>query len=401
MSSLYFERPHGTRDYIMRELEAKHQIESVIRQVFNAWGYDWIATPLLEYEETVRQGLHKEEEEQLYRLFDAAGRTIVLRPEMTTPVARVVATLLAGAPEPLHLAYMERTLRRAPIRSNESSEVTQAGVELLGDRTPDADAEVVGVMISVLQAVGVRSFRVAVGHTGYVGALLQGLPNPVQQDLRRALLRKDAVRYEQLLDQHKDMLSAVELEGLLSLPRIRGGKEAIVEAKKYASRPEALAACRDLEVFYDALMAMEMAEAVQFDLGLYLEHDYYTGILFEGYVPTLGLPICFGGRYDNLLERFGRAMPATGGVLHVERLLSVIDHTHTAARRFELWVEDEQDRPLAYAFAQYLRQLGFAVRLYRNLPPAVSEARESGVFKVGEFFTDDEGLQILYLEFTQ
>ena len=398
MSSVYFERPHGFRDYLLQEYEKRYRLEEKIHDVFLAWGYDWLTTPLLEFEETIRQGLHKEEEEQLYRMFDSSGRTLVLRPEMTTPVARAVTTLLGDEPLPLHLAYIERTYRRVAARSNESSEVTQAGIELLGDATPDADAEVLAVMASVLQSVNVGHFRLAVGHTGFVGALLQDLPESIQQSLRLSLLRKDAVSYEQLLHQQKDLLTDREYEALLAMPRIRGGLDAIREAREHAIHPMAMKACDDLEALMDALGAHGLADVVQFDFGLYLEHDYYTGILFEGYVQSLGLPICFGGRYDRLLERFGRSLPATGGVLHLERLFTVMDRRETPAPRFLLFTGIE-DRPLTYSFAQYLRQKGYAVRVVRKDGELPSESTMTAWIANGILNSQNEELRRYFQEF--
>ena len=400
MSSLYFERPHGTKDYLMLDYEIRNQLEMMIHQVFSAWGYDLLSTPLLEFEDTIRQGLHKEEEEQLYRMFDATGRTLVLRPEMTTPVARVVATLLSGEPFPLHLAYIEKTFRRVPARSNEQSEVTQAGIELLGDASPDADAEVLAVMASVLQAVGVGHFRLAVGHTGYVGALLQDLPEATQQALRQSLLKKDAVGYEQLLQLQQDRLTAEEHEALIAMPRIRGGIEAIHEARRYAISPGARKACDDLEALMEALEAHGLAEVVQFDFGLYLEHEYYTGILFEGYVQSLGLSVCFGGRYDHLLDRFGRPTPATGGVLHVERLLQVIEGNRHAHQRYHLLTE-RGDRSTAYAFAQFLRQQGVAVRVSRQTKVMPAKEPHVGWFLAGDLHSHSEELLKYYRTFLQ
>ncbi len=397
MSSIYFERPQGSRDYLLQEYEKRYHLEQTIHDVFSTWGYDWLATPLLEYEETIRQGLHKEEEESLYRMFDASGRTLVLRPEMTTPVARVATTSLGNVPLPLHLAYIDRTYRRVPARSNESGEVTQAGIELLGDSAPDADAEVLAVMASVLQSVRVGHFRLAVGHTGFVGALLQDLPESIQQALRQSLLRKDAVSYEQLLNQQKDRLSENEYQALLAIPGIRGGMEAIREARIHAIHPMAQKACDDLEALMEALDAHGLAEVVRFDLGLYLEHDYYTGILFEGYVPSLGLPVCFGGRYDRLLERFGRPLPATGGVLHLERLLTVIEEREAQNGRYLLFT-GKKDRQLTYSFAQYLRQNGLAVRVVRK-EDGQNDAPTTAWISEKSLHSSNEALQTFFQAF--
>lgn len=391
MGSLYFERPQGTKDYLPGDYERKKNLEMSINRVFSEWGYDLLETPLLEYEETIRQGIHKGEEEQLYRMFDNSGRTLTLRPEMTTPVARVATTLLSDQPLPLHLAYLEKTYRRVAAWGNDSSEVTQAGVELLGDASPDADAEVLAIMASALHAVGARHFRLAVGHMGYVGALLSDLPTEAQHLLRQALLRKDAVSYEQTLQNYQQQLPPEIHKALVALPRLRGGKEAIVKAREYAVQPQAQKACDDLEQLTEVLEAHGLASAVQFDIAQYLEHDYYTGILFEGYVESMGLPVCFGGRYDHLLEQFGRPVPATGGVLHLERLLSIVDDPLPAKKRFLLLTE-KQDRSLAYAFAQYLRKQGVAVRVNRQEQVAPVDNQLSGWFRDGQLHSRNDRL---------
>lgn len=354
------ERPTGVRDHLPLEAAHKHRLEQDVLAEFGAWGYLPIETPMLEYVETFARGLMRGDEAKLLRLFDCDGRTLALRPEMTTPVARLAATALAAEALPLRLCYVAKTYKTDGIRNSTRAEITQAGFELIGDRSPDADAEVIALTASALTRMGAKDFRLAVGHMGYVQALLEGLSPQVQAELRFALLSKDLVRYDRILDRHLAELPSQVAVSLRQLPRMRGGEEVLAQIRANAHNEAANQACVELEDYYAALSAHEMADLVRFDLGLYLDHEYYTGMVVEGYAAGLGYPICFGGRYDALLGQFGRPAPATGCVLHMERLMVAIEPSPPADTVVSIRYEKPQ-RAAAFNFARHLRTLGHAV----------------------------------------
>ncbi|PWI57635.1 ATP phosphoribosyltransferase regulatory subunit [Sulfoacidibacillus thermotolerans] len=401
MHPIYLERPSGTRDLYGQQLQKKRWIEQQMIAVFRSFGYDLIETPMIEYVETFAQGLHGSEQEQLYRLFDRRGRTLALRPEMTTPVARVVATEFAHVASPLRLSYAAKTYRAEEGRLREPVEVTQAGIELIGALSPDADAEVIALMATALKRLGIEHFRFAIGHMAYLQAMLAPLQETLQARLRQALIDRDLVRYEQILAQESDV-DPKWLESLREFPRIRGGLEAIDAARELALDERAEKACDEWSELFAALDAYGVAELTHVDLGLYLDHDYYTGIVIEGYADVLGVPICFGGRYDGLLERFGRGAPATGCVAHVERLLQTVEIGSEQPFRIHLCYLAEQ-RTLAFSFAAYLRERDYAVATSRvevqELPSleAQSIGECFGMFTAGgELLTEDSLLQQIW-----
>lgn len=349
-------------DFVMEDMTHRRFIEAELMDEFDRFGFLPVETPVVEYAATFTLGIHQDEEEQLYRMFDSTGRTLALRPEMTASIARLAATTLADNPLPLRLCYWAKTYRAEGGRVHDRAEVTQAGIELLGVRGVEADAEVIAVIVSSLRRLGLREFRLAIGHSGYVRSMLQSLPDDLRHDLRLALIGKDLVAYERSLTSRRGAVGEADLAKLAALPRVRGGRESIAAARRAALHDGARAACDELEGLWDTLTEHGVAEFVRLDMGLYLHHEYYTGVVVEGYADLVGHPICFGGRYDRLLGQFGRPAPATGCVLHVERLLSIVQPRATPTRAVRVRMRyDASARHAAYGFARYLRRLGYSV----------------------------------------
>ncbi len=318
------ERPEGMSDFVGRDMVHRRQVRQKLLALFTAWGYEQVETPMLEYVDTFANGVLGGEEELLYRMFDPFGRTLAVRPEMTTPVARLSATVLAKDPLPLRLCYDAKTYRLQPTNNTDRVEVTQAGIELIGQDSPDADAEMIALLIESMRSLGVRDFAIALGHMGLVRALLAPLDATFREPLRDALIDKDLVSYERIVDQIKPFVPESILMSILQLPRLRGDVSVITMARKLAFDDKALLACDELLQLWNALEDYGVASSIHFDLGSYLHHDYYTGIVVEAYAEALGHPIAFGGRYDHLLARFGREQKATGFAIQVERLMAAI-----------------------------------------------------------------------------
>jgi len=380
MMKRFLERPRGTRDFALAEMQHRATIERALQKEFGQWGYQPIETPLLEYAATFAKGLHEGEEERMYRLFDAAGQTLALRPEMTTPVARLAATVLSEEPLPLRLCYSAKTYREQGPLAHEAAEVTQVGVELLGDDSADADAEMIAMMVGGLARLGLSEFRIALGHVGYVSAMLDQVGRNARELLVGALMDRDLVTYERTVrgissDSESDLSSA-----LLELPHIRGGREALQRARVLAQSGDNAArlACDDMFDVWQALCEHGVGRFVQFDLGLYPNHDYYTGVVMEGYVDRLGQRICYGGRYDHLLAKFGRPLPATGCVLHLERLQDAVEVSAPARDLIALSYEPAC-RADALGFARDLRGRGYQVATTLYPLDEASAKRRDGV----------------------
>ncbi|MCM3703840.1 ATP phosphoribosyltransferase regulatory subunit [Paenibacillus macerans] len=353
-----FEKPAGVRDYLPFAVDKLRAIERRVLDCMGGWGYRQIMTPTMEYYDTVGVA-SSTSDQKLFKLLNNRGTTMVLRSDMTTPIARVVASLLKEEPLPLRLSYHANVFRAIEEEAGKEAEFYQTGVELVGDDSPDADAEVVALAVASLQAAGVKSFKIALGHVGFLNGLLEEAV-PGREDIRDALkgglLHRDFVGYRETLAglalgerQH------AVLEGIL---RLRGGKEVCGQALELSENPTAKAAVEHLSLVWDALEDFGVAEHVMIDLTMIGDFSYYTGMTFEGYAAELGFPVCSGGRYDNLLQQFGRPAPATGFSLKTNRILDGVDGI-SAERQLPILLQyDAPNRKRAFAEAERLRQEG-------------------------------------------
>ena len=291
--------------------------EAILAEM-RGWGYRFVVTPTLERADVLALGLGPEQRRRLFKFADADGTLLAIVGEKTVPVARLAAGQLRGAPLPLRLCYAASVLSNDGGRFANRRETHQAGAELIGAAGPVADAEVIALAVRCLGAAGLRRYQVDVGHSEFFHGLLAGLRLPLdtKAGVRQALAGRDFVALEALLDQTP--LKSAERELLLRFPALRGGAEILQAAGALVSNRRSEKALADLARVAQLLDAHGLGESVNLDLGAIRDFDYYTGITFEAYGPDLGRPLAAGGRYDRLLERFGRPAPATGFVIHLD-----------------------------------------------------------------------------------
>lgn len=318
-----FEKPVGMRDRLPGYFQAKDAIRRSIADEMEKWGYLTIETPTLEYYETVGNA-SAILDQQLFKLLDQQGDTLVLRPDMTAPIARVAASSLQDQAFPLRLSYHTNLFRAQQREGGRPAEFEQVGVELIGDGTTSADGEVIALMAAALEDTGLKDFRIAAGHIGFVNALLVDvLGNDERADeLRRFLYEKNYVGYRWHVKQLP--LSTIDKNRLLSLLKLRGGESVLEEASSLSSHPQAKQAIEDLRQLFDVLRAYGVSDLVTLDLNLVMHMSYYTGIVFEGYGNNLGVPLSSGGRYDELLEKFERPAQATGFGIRLDLLAEAL-----------------------------------------------------------------------------
>jgi ATP phosphoribosyltransferase regulatory subunit len=275
----------------MRELRA---MTERVRGVFERFGYGEVYTPALEYERTLARG-DMAGARPTYRVFDEQGNVLVLRSDMTVPIARLVATRYPSTEPPLRFCYFAHAYRGVRPQRGQAREFLQAGVELIGAPAPDGTAEALTVLCAALDAAGLESYRVGLGDASLYPTLLEavGVTPELRERILGELVSGDFVGVERALDGGH--------------PGPSGWSDALEEA---------VTGMRAVH----ALLASEVAERIIFDLGLVRNLGYYTGAVFQVYDPAHGVPIGSGGRYDELLGRFGRALPAVGFALNVERL---------------------------------------------------------------------------------
>jgi ATP phosphoribosyltransferase regulatory subunit len=305
--------PSGTRDVLPDEMRELRAISDAILRVLLDAGYGEVSTPALEYEATVLQG-DGAGAPPAYRLFDERGEVLVLRSDMTVPIARLVATRFATAEPPLKLCYLGHAYRGVRPQRGQPREFLQAGIELVGAPAPGGTAEALTLLCDVLDAVGLEDYRVGLGDVGLYPALLDGfeVPAAAREALLGTLVAGDFAGLER--EVRALGLGADAAELLVRTPQLRGGPDVLAGLSGRAD--EAAEGLRSVH----ALLEPRVASRVIFDLGLVRSLGYYTGAVFQVYDPALGVPLGGGGRYDDLLGRFGRPMPAVGWALTVERL---------------------------------------------------------------------------------
>jgi len=306
--------PPGTRDVLPEEMRELRAICDRMRVCFEGAGYGEIHTPALEYEEVLRRGEERAAGAR-YRTFDEQGNVLALRSDMTIPTARVVATRYRDVEPPMRFSYFARAWRAVERGVGEPREFLQGGLELIGVGAPEAEAEVVALTIAALGEAGLRRHRVGVGDGSLYRTLLESLAVPTEGHigLMECLSRRDLVG----LDRRVDELGIGDRvrELLVRLPELRGGPEVLERADGLVG--DAVAGLRALHAL---LEESGVADRVIFDLGLVRELGYYTGAVFEVYDPAVGFALGGGGRYDELLGRFGRPLPACGLALDVQRV---------------------------------------------------------------------------------
>jgi ATP phosphoribosyltransferase regulatory subunit len=350
-----FEKPVGVQDYVPEAVSKLRRIEYEVLQCMERWGYSQIITPTLEYYDTVGVA-SATEDKRLFKLLDRKGNTLVLRSDMTAPIARVVSSLLEEESFPIRLSYHSNVFRAIEADSGRDAEFFQTGVELVGDESSESDAEVIALAIACLQAAGVTSFKLAVGHVGFLNGLFGEMlkdREDAQTALKECLLHHDYVGYREKLDQLG--LSADVRSELESILRLRGGQEICSQAKRLTPDPVAQQAIAHLCEMWSVLEAYGVSEHVLIDLTMIGDFGYYTGMTFEGYAADLGFPVCSGGRYDNLLAQFGRPAPATGFALKTNRILEVTAKQPVEGSYRVLVVYNEEGRKDAFQAARDMR----------------------------------------------
>jgi ATP phosphoribosyltransferase regulatory subunit len=272
----------------------------------------------MEYEDVLVQGDERAAGAS-YRLFDEHGHVLALRPDMTIPIARMVAARCADAEPPLRFCYLSHAYRAVRPQRGQQREFLQAGIELIGADAPGGTVEVLEILCAALDAAGLPRSRIGLGDAGLYRSLLEAMaiaPEPRERMLA-ALERHDFVALES--EARGLSLDAARQEVLLEIPQLRGGPDVIEQAVELggAATRHATSRLRDTA---EGIRERGISERVIFDLGLVRDLGYYTGAIFEVYDPALGHVIGGGGRYDDLLGRFGRSLPACGFALFVERV---------------------------------------------------------------------------------
>ncbi len=325
MTFIRLQTPKGTKDYLPPEVERHRYVEQRLREVFKLWGYQEIRSPAIELVEVLSTGVGSELIDSMFKFQDFDGKIVALRAEMTAPAARIVTSKMLEVPKPIRLFYVSNVFRYSQSYVEKEREFWQAGVELIGCNTPEADAEVLSLLALSLEKLGLEGVRIDVGHAGLLKDLLRatGLDKEKKDFLQDLLGYRDEDRLEEFMDQNN--LSSGLIEAFLRLSRCRRLDElssVSLEPSKYGRTGDYLRALLEVK---DTLVDYGIENLLFFDFSLVRKIEYYTGIVFEASVPNLGLPLGGGGGYDNLIEKFGKQKtPATGFAVEIEKCLRAL-----------------------------------------------------------------------------
>ncbi len=312
--------PEGTRDLLFDECAAKRLIEERLRVIFSGFGYSEVVTPGLEFYDVFNGKVRYFPQENMYKLVDGKNRLMVLRPDSTMPIARLVATRLREEPLPLKLFYNQSIFMVNPKNSGRDDEFAQSGIEILGGKRKAADYEALILALRALSACS-QEFRLEIGESSIFRLLVAelGIDSDVSENIQALIETKNYPALSDALSPY----SGAAADALRALPTLFGGKEVFELAEKYMITSELKEKLASLKETYDALCASGVEE-IKVDLGLVHKKNYYTGIIFRGYVEGYGSPALSGGRYDNLIGDFGRDVPAVGFAINVEAAAKVL-----------------------------------------------------------------------------
>jgi len=384
--------PRGMDDLLPREVALKRRIEDVIREVFKLYGYLEVETPTVEYYELFALKSGEEIRERMFDFIDKGGRRVVLRPEVTASIARLVATKLKAMAPPLRLGYIADCYRYDEPQWGRRRRFWQGGFELIGSKDPLADAEILEVSYEVFNRIGLRDHYFRVGHVGILREILRSyhVDESVQDRILTLLDRKMVVEAFNLMKENGVDEDGVQV--IRELMKLEGMdlKRILVDASNLLSPWKE--ACRDLENLCEIIdLAREggVESRIVVSLGLARGLEYYTGFIFEQSVPDIKIALNGGGRYDNLIELFGgKPTPAVGCAIGITRIMQYIlekkaEETPTPSRpRILLAGVGDVSKKYVMRVAKILRNMGFGIEvevLSRRLPSAIEYALKSGM----------------------
>lgn len=306
--------PEGTRDRLFGECRERRYVQKRLLGLFQRRGFDEVSTPEVEFYDLFLSSGNPMPQEQLLKIIDRSGKIMVMRPDCTTPIARVAASKLRHLPGPQRLYYDQTVFRSDQEHRGGRSEIAQCGVELLGAHGLHADAEVLALAADSLRAAGLQNFHIELGHVGFFHDLAHALQLPREdtETIRSLIEGKNFAALADFLAPHR---STVPGRALDRLPYLFGGAEVLDEAERLFPNCGAVSYLRAL---YAALDAAGYGGDFRFDLGLVHQIDYYTGVVFRGYAMGAAGAVLSGGRYDGLLATFGADTPATGFAVDVD-----------------------------------------------------------------------------------
>lgn len=385
MSQRLLHTPEGVRDIYGKEYRKKLYVEGRLLEGIHLFGYEDIQTPTFEFFDVFSREIGTTPSKELYKFFDKEGNTLVLRPDFTPSIARCAAKYFSEERQPLRFSYMGNTFTNTSNLQGKLKEVTQLGAELIGDPSVEADAEIICMVIRALLGAGLKRFQVAIGDVEYFKGLCEeaGLDEDTELELRSFISGKNYFGAQELLMERG---VAEPYQGrLLKVADMFGDMCSLADAGAIVENGRSLAAIRRLEKLSSLLGLYGVEAYVSFDLGMLSKYRYYTGMIFKAYTYGVGEAVVKGGRYDRLLQQFGKDAPAVGFVIVVDSIMEALSRQEARlplpedAARIYYSTDDFAEK---LAQAQKLRRQGICAVLLPMegaRPGAGSTEREDGI----------------------
>ncbi len=329
--------PEGVRDIYNRECARKLILQENLRELLKKYGYHGIETPTFEFFDIFSREIGTTPSKDLYKFFDREGNTLALRPDITPSIARCAAKYYGDEEFPVRLCYMGNTFINNSSYQGRLKESTQLGAELIGDNSVAADAEILALVVNALKVAGLKEFQIGVGHVDFFRGLVKeaDLQEDIEQELMELISNKNFFGVEELLDSLRLSKELKELFSMLGNPCM--SEDMILRAKELASEfPLILNAIKRLAELADVLKCYGVEKYISIELGMLSSYHYYTGIIFAGYTFGSGEPIVKGGRYDHLLNHFGKDAPSIGFAVVIDQLLAALSR-----QKIKIPVEDK------------------------------------------------------------
>lgn len=396
--------PEGVRDIYNKECETKLALQKKLNTVLHLYGFKDIQTPTFEYYDVFREEIGSTSTQELYKFFDREGNILALRPDITPSIARAAATLFENEAFPIRLCYVGNTFINHSSYQGRLKENTQLGAELIGLDSVEADAEMIAMVVDGLKKTGLKEFQVSIGHVDFIQGLMNAadLGEEESREVRALITNRNFFGVEELLDGRKvkeNVKNAFRI-----LPELVGGPEVLEEALKAAPDLGARLGVTRLQQIYRLLTLYGAEDHITFDLSMSGSYGYYTGVIFRAYTYGTGDAVVRGGRYDNLLGKFGKNTPSIGFAIILDELMSALNRqkitVDTVHQNMIVYTEATEKR--AIRLACNFRSKGRNIELIKRAAEEERSVYEEYARRMGIsvllYLRDDEKIEMINLK---
>jgi len=324
MNKVLLHTPDGVRDVYGSEYSDRLIIENKIHNVIKSYGYSDIDTPTFEFFDVFAEEINASDARELYKFFDKDGNTLVLRPDFTPAIARCASKVMLEDSKPVRVCYKGKTFLNTSSLQGKLKENTNIGVELMNDSSVYADAENIALLIEALKSTGLTNFQISIGDADYYKGICEeaGIDAETEEEIREQIIDKNIFAVEGILSERN---VPEKYRGLIGkVAEFIGTDQALDKAQNEVSNKRSLDAIKRLKDLYRVLTNYGVEKYVSFDLGILSKFNYYTGVIFLAYTYGVGDAIAKGGRYDNLLGKYGTDAPSIGFSIIIDDLMSAL-----------------------------------------------------------------------------